>query len=227
MTWEKWVDLEQIREKSFKKLDKQKSTIIFMDCRNVTSNHAEYDLFEKNPIYKTMADCSFLVLEEMDLSGVIYSAADECSVIFSDTDELCRRFQMGTCGDYVLALFLQQFLQLFWNHYPYIMVKNTIFQHTPENVSRYLDYRKALWHYNALFWMAKESLDKQLYAGMNDEESIIALLREHGLYEKVIENQDFYNGVLLRHKGNDFLGMVASVFAAVKTGTMTEKQKWK
>lgn len=198
MDYIRWEDIALVRETNFHKLEDAKSTVIFMDCRNVTGNHARYNLFQKDPIYTIMAKCCSEVVEGLYLSCNVYAALDECSVIFPDTKELKSCFQMGDCGDYVLSLFIQRFLKLFWVYYPNIFVKSTIFQHSQEDVMRYLEYRKALCQQNALVWMAKEHLDKREYmAIIGNQKQMKDLLRKHGLYNITVANTAFYEGVLI------------------------------
>ncbi len=213
MDYGQWKDIALVRETNFHKLEDEKSTVIFMDCRNVTGNHARYDLFQRDQIYTIMAKCCSEVVEGLYLSCDIYAALDECSVIFPDTKELKSCFQMGDCGDYVLSLFIQRFLKLFWVYYPTTFVKSTIFQYTQEDVMRYLEYRKALCQQNALVWIAKEHLKKEEYASVSEDTiRIKELLRRHGLLDATVANSAFYEGVLLhvdnKNSGFAFPGMI-------------------
>lgn len=196
MAFDEWVDLYRIRENYFHKLNPSLHTIIFMDGRGVTGNHLRYNLFERDPIYRIMSDCAWNVADKLNLNCRIYSAADECSVIFPDTKQLIERFEMDDCGDYIATLYLQHFLKFFWVKYPEILIKSTIFQHTSQDAGRYLEYRKAVCWHNALWWQAKEYLRKEEYTSIGDDtQEMIKLLKRHQIYDELIRNNDFYNGV--------------------------------
>lgn len=198
-----WDDLYKLREESFSKLKPDLHTVIFMDGRGVTGNHKRYNLFERDPIYLIMANTAWEIAERRNLDCTIYAASDECSIIFPNTKQLCDSFQMGDCGDYVLSLYVQIFLKLFWTKYPDILFKSTIFQHTEQEARRYLEYRKAICQHNALWWQAKEHLKKSDYVAVGeDTQRMVNLLKEHGLYEPLIANSDFYDGIKLIHQSN-------------------------
>lgn len=215
MAFDEWQDLYNLKENNFHRLDKKQATVIFMDCRNVTANHGAYDLPGRDPVYDIMAECAYGVAEALTLGCIIYSGCDECSVIFPDTAQLFYVFGMDDCADYVLSLYTQRFLKLFWNRYPGIWIKTTIFPLPPEDVQRYLTYRQEVCRHVALAWQAKEYLGKDAYVDVGwDTEKLRSLLERNSLYDGVVKNKKFYEGVLKICKRKSPLDTLQSVFSS-------------
>lgn len=204
--------VNQSKNKQFKMLNQEKATIIFMDGHNVTKNHERYRLMGKDPVYRDMLDTVVEVLKRRRLcehapvrllqipdyarSPVIYAAMDECSVVFPNTKKFADAFGMGDCGDYVLAMFLEDFLKIFWQQYPLMRVKATIFQEERLRVKDYLAERIRLCEENALAWVCKDRLPVAEYMGKTPEE-MAALLKEKGLYQTLEHHRDFAHGILV------------------------------
>ncbi|MCC2255557.1 hypothetical protein LKD70_14225 [Ruminococcus sp. CLA-AA-H200] len=209
MAFEQYSDLFELKEQNFHRLDQGKATVIFLDCQGITKNHKDYKLMDKDPIYRIMADCAYNVAEDIQSTCIIYAGVDEASIIFRDVADLYNAFQMGDCADYVLSLFMQRFLKYFWEKYPNIYVKGTIFNLPTKDIQRYINYRHDVCRAVAMFYMAKEYLPKELYSQLEfAEESIKELLMEHGLYDELSENGAFLNGVCLDHKSEPRLSII-------------------
>lgn len=213
MAFEKYQDLWSLKENSYRRLERDKAVIIFMDCKDVTGNHARYHLMGKDPVYRAMAESAMQVAEAENLTCTVYAGIDEAMVIFPDSGELYDRFRVDDCADYVLALYMQRFLKFFWQRYPDIFVKNMIFNLPFKDTGRFLSYRREVCQTVAAFYQAKEHLEVSRYKDLPfAKETILQLLKEQGLYEELANNRDFYNGILMEHKAHTFLSVFTETF---------------
>lgn len=214
MAFEEYHDIWEMKDNNYRRLDLSKSAVIFMDCKDVTGDHVHYHLMNEHPVYKTMVDCAYRIAEDANLDCTIYGGIDEVSVIFSDPQQLYDYFRVDDCADYILTLYMQRFLKLFWEYYPDIYIKNTLFSIPAEHTERFLAYRKEICHSGALFYQAKEHLDKNLYRGPDFTiEQMEELLKNHGLYDEVITNDLFYNGIKKVYKGKSALQRISDMFS--------------
>lgn len=208
MAFEKYQDLWSLKENSYRRLERDKAAVIFMDCKDVTGDHTRYQLMGKDPVYRTMAKSAIQVAKSENLTCTVYAGIDEAMVIFPDPGELYDRFRVDDCADYVLALYMQRFLKLFWRRYPDIFVKNMIFNLPFKDTDRFLSYRREVCQTVAAFYQAKEHLRGSCYKDLPfAKEPILHLLKERGLYEELVNNRDFYNGILIEHKAHTFLSV--------------------
>ena len=196
MAFDKFKDLWNQKERSFKRIDSRQSLVIFMDCKDVTSDHSHFDQSGSDPIYRIMADCAYRVAVESDLSCTIYAAIDEVSIIFSDPKKLVGYFRVGDCADYLCSLYLQRFLRHFWKYYPKINLKSTVFPLSQCDTGRYLQYRKEVAQTVAMFYVAKQSLPASKYRDLPFSSSPVRrLLEDEGLMDILAKNKDFFNGI--------------------------------
>ena len=208
MPFEKYQDLWSLKENSYRRLERDKAAVIFMDCKDVTGDHKRYHLMGKDPVYRALAESTMQVAEAVNLTCTVYAGIDEATVIFPDSEELYDRFRVDDCADYVLALYMQRFLKLFWQRYPDIFVKNMIFNLPIKDTDHFLSYRREVCQTVAAFYQAKEHLKASCYKDLPfAKEPILQLLKEQGLYEELVNNQDFYNGILKEHKAHTFLSV--------------------
>ena len=214
MAFEKYQDLWSLKENSYSRLEREKAAVIFMDCKDVTGDHVRYHLMDKDPVYRSMAESAIQVAMSENLTCTVYAGIDEATVIFPDPgdSEIARR--VDDCADYILALYMQRFLKLFWQKYPDIFVKNMIFNLPFKDTGRFLSYRKEVCQTVAAFYQAKEHLKVSYYKDLPfAKEPILQLLKEQGLYEELVNNRDFYNGILKEYKANSFLSVFTETLA--------------
>lgn len=212
MPFEKYKDLWELKENNFHRLELQKAAVLFMDCKDVTADHQRYQLMGKDPVYRVMADCARQVSQKENLSCMIYAGIDEASVVFPDSRQLYDRFRVDDCADYVLSLFTQRFLKLFWKIYPKIYVKSTIFPLSIPDIGRYLSYRKEVCQTVAAFYQAKEHLPSALYRDLPfAKEPVCKLLMEYDLYDTLVKNRSFYNGILVKCEPDSVLSHFADL----------------
>ena len=205
MSFDRYKDLQDLKEKNFHRIDPSKYTIIFMDCKGITRQHQKYDLINKDRIYEVLTSCAYNIASKYNISCTIYGAIDEVNIIFKNPALLCSIFDVGNCADYILSLYMQQFLKLFWRQYPDINLKATIFNLSPSDIDRYIAFRKEVCRIVALFYIAKNNLDKAKYTGLPFEEGPVSeLLEKEGLYSAVISNNKFFNGILAHHQPFSF-----------------------
>lgn len=213
MNNEKYKDLWEQKEKSFKRVQMDQGIVLFLDCKDVTRDHKKYRLIDRDPIYRHMADSAYHVAQETDLTCLIYSAVDETSVIFQDPMDLIGYFRVGDCLDYILSLYTQRFLKYFWKDYPEIFVKATAFPLPEGEIDRYLAWRKGVCHAVAETYIAKEYLPASKYAGIPfGDDAMKTLLKEEGLYSKLGQNQAFLYGIRKKYETKSFGSMFAEHF---------------
>lgn len=192
----KYHDLWERKEKNFRRIDPDKAAVVFLDGQGVTGNHKKYDLMGKDPVYRALADAAWKVAGKTGIPCMIHAAVDECSIVFPDTPALMARYRMGNCADYILSLYTQDFLKEFWQRFPDVRLKSTLFPLPEEDVERYLAWRQESGHTVALFWLAKECLPSEKYKNLPFSPGpVTELLKKEGLYQKVKENRPFFYGV--------------------------------
>ncbi len=217
MAFEEYQDILMLKERTYHRIDLSKATVIMMDCKDVTSDHQNFHLMSEHPIYQTMADCAGRIAVSEGLDCTIYAGIDELTVVFHQPQQLFDTFRVGDCADYIVALYTQRFLKIFWKTYPTVFIKTSIFSLPHTEVRRLIAYRKAICRSGALYYQAKEHLDKSIYHRDNGKdftlEQISDILRIHGLYDELITNKSFYEGILLRYKIPSATEMIASMFS--------------
>lgn len=204
MPFEKYKDLWELKENHFHRIHPDKAAVIFLDCKDVTRNHKQYDLLERDLIYRLLSNAAFNVAKETELSCTIYAGIDEVSILFPDVQWLMGYFRVGDCADYILSLFMQRFLKHFWKDYPEIYLKGTLFQLPPKDINRYLKYRQEVCKAVSMFYVAKENLPTEKYRRLPFEvEPIKELLLKEDLYQILSCHIDFFEGIRIDYRADE------------------------
>ncbi len=97
----------------------------------------------------------------------------------------------------------------------YLYSTITLFAISSEDIARFLAYRREICHSGALFYQAKEHLPKELYRGPDfGIAQMEQLLKEHDLYDEVVGNEKFYNGIQKEYKSKSVLEHFSEIFSS-------------
>lgn len=183
---------------SYGKINIYKPLIVFIDGVGITKNHKAFPLMERDGYIQFLFECAKNMATLINTDCIIYTAMDETSFIFKDICSFINFFKMGNTKNYIQALFIQYFNQFFWKKYPMVFHKLTMFNIEDSEIRKWIDYRKKICCTNAAVYMAKEYLDKKEYDKKTNRD-IIKSLKSHNLFESLVTNKDFYNGLLYHY----------------------------
>lgn len=173
------TNFDLLKLKSYKYLDENKPICIFLDGKDVTKHHEDYNLLQEDGFTKR----AFESAKKVAQNAYVFATMDEVSIVYPNAKEFLKDFHDSNsiyCG----VMVLEKFLQFFWSD---IRFMNTFFSLSVFNLEEtdiedYFEYRKKLGRQTAITWQAKEHLPSGAYHRCSIE-TIEKRLREHGLYE--------------------------------------------
>ena len=191
---EKYKDLWQLKEDTYRTIDFDMPLIIYMDGKHITSNHKKYNLLKIPNFSNDLIDSAEKTCLKLHLSAELYAGIDELALIIREPSIL-KEFDVGDNANYINLIFMQHFLKIFWEKYPEVVFKSTIFNISNENISRYIEYRKEICYSGALWYIAKEYLPKEDYKELTASTDMENLLKERNLWQYFEENTQLRSGI--------------------------------
>lgn len=192
---DKYIDLYDIKKQSYGILDNKNPVAVFMDGINITKNHESYYMPDEQ-FTKTTFRCADKIACQMKVPCTVYAGIDEVSFIFHDAERLIKYFNMEQSLSCIQAVFLQNFMKLFWGYYPEVKFKMVMFNIPKEEAGRWVKYRRELCQSIAAVYLAKEHLERERWADMDNPDDVINLLKETGYYQILKDKTVFGNGIL-------------------------------
>lgn len=186
---------KDVWDNDYPKIDPIFPILIHLDGKKVTRNHKKYNMMsEENNFTQILFDCGKKLFEELSLKGHIYAATDEISFIIENTEQLVHHFKVGNSSEYILAMFFQKYLKLFWEFFPEVYLKPSITNIYSNKIERYLEFRKEVCYDNAVIYIAKEFLSPPDYTEKRQKE-ILNVLKERDLIHHLDDHPVLKDGL--------------------------------
>lgn len=192
---EKYKDLWQIKEDTYRTIDLEKPLIIYMDGKHITTDHANYNFLKTPNFTNFLIDSAEKTCKKLHLEAELFAGIDELAVIIEDPIVL-KKLDVGDNAHYIDLIFMQHFIKFFWEKYPDTVFKSTIFNLPKEDIGRYVQYRKEICKSGALWYIAKEHLSKEEYKELTQITDMEKLLKNKGYWEEFKENKQLREGIV-------------------------------
>ncbi len=189
---EKYQDLWQLKEDTYRSIDYNKPLIIYLDGKHVTNNHKDYNLLETPNFTNRLIETAEKICIKLHLEAELYAGIDELSIIIKNPYPL-KKLDVGDNANYIDLIFIQYFIKDFF--YPEVVFKSTIFNISIDDIPRFIHYRKDICLSGALWYIAKEHLPKDEYRELNENSDMENLLKNRGLWEIFEENKQLREGI--------------------------------
>lgn len=193
---EKYHDLWELKDKSYGKLDENKSIVIFLDGKDVTKNHKKYPMIGDANFTECMFECCKSVIRDINADAIIYAAIDELTVIFTNPVDVFKFFGVDGSASCICGLFTQRLVKRFWDFYE-CFFKPVIFQMDTSFIDRWITYRREICNIIGIYYVAKEFLPKGSYKD-KDLSDVLTLLRKHNLTSVISSNRYICDGCYYR-----------------------------
>lgn len=198
-----YKDLWQNKEDAYRILNFDEPIVIFMDGKAVTNNHKRFPMLGKeNNFAKRLMECGEAFIKEINIDAILYAGIDELSIIVLNPKDMIYYFGVGDNIDYISTIFIQKFIERFWEYYK-CYFKNITYNIKEENISRYLQYRKDVCYSGGLWYIAKEYLPKDKYRGLDFDE-MIELLKKENLWDVFLKEDYIHEGYMKKIKKDEF-----------------------
>lgn len=191
---EKYRDLWQLKEDTYRTLDLNKPIVIYMDGKHITTNHADYNMLKTPNFTNDLMDSADKTCKKLHISAELYAGLDELAVVIREPSIL-KQFDVGDNANYIDLIFMQHFLKFFWEKYPEVVFKSTVFNIADIDIPRYFEYRKEICYSGALWYIAKEYLSKDEYKALTQLTDMEELLKEKDLWKYFTENKQLSTGI--------------------------------
>lgn len=192
---DKYKDLWQLKEDTYKVIDFNMPIIIYMDGKHITSNHKDYNMLKTPNFTNDLIDSAEKTCKKLHLSADLYAGIDELAIIIREP-HILKEFDVGDNANYINLIFMQHFLKFFWKTHPEVIFKSTIFNISNENIPRYIEYRREICYSGALWYIAKEYLSKEEYKELSVVTDMEKLLKDKNLWTYFDENKQLRSGIL-------------------------------
>lgn len=191
---EKYKDLWQLKEDTYRTINFDSPLIIYMDGKHITNNHKDYNLFKVPNFTNHLIESAERICKKLHLEAELYAGIDELTVIIRDPYPL-KKLDVGDNANYIDLIFIQHFIKDFGIKYPEVVFKSTIFNIQTQDIPRYLRYRKEICLSGALWYLAKEHLSKKEYRDLTENTDMENLLKDKGLWEEFDNNKQLREGI--------------------------------
>ena len=138
---------------------------------------------------EVLYNAALTVMQENKIDTLIYTGADEISIVILKPMQLVHVYQEQGQQEYITQLIIQDMMKNIWKVYPDNRIRGCLFSIDEEDIGKYILYRKRICSNIGLTWLAKENgLPSYMYTG-KENKSIKKALDKSGIeIPKVFEN---------------------------------------